>query len=565
MANKTGSGGGRGAGATTDPSGSPGVDRRRANLRRKNEATRREVVADLDREADDLERRARSRRRVGSDISIRAAEEYEAEARQIRERIAAIDALPLPEDHEWSDDEIGDLVESGVNPSRPGWGEMDPAPGGGDFDAGGSQLRPARPDVVDRPPARVGAGQQEAPPPAPPVNPFGPSQRPDEPVTAGAAYSDPDGKFGIPGGAEIWKGPDNYWYVVYRIPGRGTPLAWKIENNSDVAAIFGPGNPWKVDRTLSADQWKSEGVLVFGVSRELANTSEHPFDHFVSNFDREAAIRPWLRDPEILGLTVAAILEGRTVTEAELKTTSWWQSKTPGERAWIAENASDPAGAQQKVGDNRDTVRRLLVESGVRNAPERLVELLADRWTGGTWSQAYLYSQIAKLADPAAPGVLDPVIETWVNDLTSEPLDTLADNTLQVEQIVRRWLGPKFARSWSKDLLQEWAGRLRNDPQAMEALEVELAEQREILFPGYSADKTYEQIASVWRGVAQESWGQIVDEEDKLFVDIVKANDASIAEEMLTREGLRRGVGRVVDRALSSVGQGFGPGIRRDI
>jgi hypothetical protein len=281
-----------------------------------------------------------------------------------------------------------------------------------------------------------------------------------------------DGKYTVPGGSEIWAGPDGFWYVVYKVPGTGTPIAWRIENNDDVAAIFGPGNPWKVDRTLSADEWKSAGVLVFGASRMLANTNKHPFDAFVANFDTEAQIRPWLRDPEILALTTRAILEGRDVTEAELAGTNWWKGHTEGERQWIATAAKDPATAQQMVQDGHDRVRALMIKLGISNPPDKLVELIGNRLTAGTWTADYAQAQISKLADPYAPGNLDPTLAIWVKDLQNDgvTMNTLKDNTDKVDQLIRTWIGPAYADSISKDQREVWASRLRNDPQAEEEI-----------------------------------------------------------------------------------------------
>ncbi len=371
----------------------------------------------------------------------------------------------------------------------------------------------------------------------------------------------PDGKFGIPGGGEIWHVDGKDWFVVYRVPGTSTPLAWKIDD-ADLPAIFGPGVAPKADRELNGLQAFAEGPLVFGSSRLLANTSEHPFDAFVANFQTEAASRPWLRDPEILALTTRALLENRTVTDAELAGTDWWKTHTSGERAWIAEFNRDPATAQQKITDGRDQVRRLLQQSGVYDPPETLVTWLGDRMTAGTWSQAYVYGQIAKIADPFAPGDLDPAIKPLLDNLT---LDTQADNITKVDELLNRWLGPVFASTWTKDQKESWAGRLRNDPNGETTLIEELKRQRLSLFPEYeNPNLSYEDIASPWRGIWTQTWGEAPDETDPLFNRIVRTNDLSQATEILRTEGLQRGNGTVTQSLLSAVGTSdMGSTVRR--
>jgi hypothetical protein len=382
----------------------------------------------------------------------------------------------------------------------------------------------------------------------------------------------PDGKFGIPGGGEIWKGPDNYWYAVYRVPITGTPLAWRIENDDDVAAIFGTQDKskWRVDKTLSAEDWKNAGVLQFGSSRLLRNTNEHPFDQFVATFETESKVRPWLRDPELMAINVKAFLEGRTPTVAEWEGSNWWQTHTKGERDWMVTYNTDPASAKQLVQDGRDTVRKLLVQSGVSEPPETLVTWLGDRITGGTWTQAYAYGQIAKLADSGAPGELDDALKPL---LANTSLNTLAGHTSKVDALVRTWLGPAFAAGWTKQQKESWASRLRNDPFAEEELIQDLREQRKVLYPEYEDDtKSYESIAAPWRGVWAQMWGTPPDETDALFQRVIRLGGQLGSEkepgglegvqQLLRKEGIARGNGTVTAQALSSIGQGFGDGVR---
>lgn len=376
-------------------------------------------------------------------------------------------------------------------------------------------------------------------------------------VTANASTggnANEDGLFSIPGGGEIWKVGDNEWYAVYKVPGTGTPLAWRIETDADLAAIFGPDKTPTPTRTLHPLEFYASGSIGFGTSRLLANTSEHPFDVFVSNFETEARIRPWLRDEEILAVTTRALLEGRQVTDAELAGTNWWRTHTEGERQWLALVNRDPATADQQVKDHRDEVRRLLLSSGVADAPETLVSWLADRWTGGTWSQAYVYGQIAKIADPYAPGEIDedlaPLL-TFVGEL-----DTLSGNVSKVDALLNRWLGPVFAAGWTDSQKESWAGRLRNDPQAEEALTEELKRQRLSLFPEYeNPELSYEDIAAPWRGVWTQAWGQQPDESDPLFARIVRGNDLGDAQRLLRAEGFGRGISTVEDEVLAGIGQ----------
>lgn len=381
-------------------------------------------------------------------------------------------------------------------------------------------------------------------------------------AVAAASTPNEDGYHTIPGGAEIWQVDGTTWYAVYKIPGTSTPLAWKIEGG-DLQAVFGPDVTPTPTRTLTTADVNREGVLMFGTSRLLANQSEHPFDAFVANFAAEARVRPWLRDEEILALTTRALLEGRTVTDAELAGTNWWRTHTAAERSWIAEVNRDPATAQQKITDGREQVRRLLVRSGVEDPSELLVTWLGDRMTAGTWTQAYTFGQIAKIADPYSPGQIDEDLAPLLADLG--PMNTLSENVGKVDTLLRQWAGPVIAAGWTKEQKESWAGRLRNDPTAEEELINVLRGNRQAMFGAYDPSLSYDSIAAPWRGVATTVWGQQMDETDPLFVSIVQKNDLAFAQAELRRVGMERGIGKVSKDALSALGSSdLAVSVRRD-
>ena len=382
------------------------------------------------------------------------------------------------------------------------------------------------------------------------------------PAPAAAKPGD-DGLNAVPGGGQLWQvGAD--WYVVYMVPGTEVPMAWKVD---DVAAVAGPGVWPTARRTFaSEEELRAAGALVFGNSRELANMSEHPFDGFVELFGKEAEIRPWLRDPEIAALHAMAALEGRALTDAEIQTTDWWQSHNAQERSWILAAAADPASARLTVDDNRRAWRDKLVAAGISNPPDTLVNWIADRVTAGTWSQSKAAEQVLAIANPHAGIELDSEIVPLLQHVESKhgALQTLAGDIRGVRTTVERWLGPALASGWTDAEIERWAGKLAVDPQAALELEETLRGQRLAAFPEYADERlTYESIAAPWRSVFMNVWGQPPDELDPLFAEIVRTNDRAAAEERLRDEGLRRGVGYVVDRALQDTGAAMGGGIRR--
>ncbi len=362
----------------------------------------------------------------------------------------------------------------------------------------------------------------------------------------------------VPPGAEVWEVEGRHflvWYVPFTDP--PVPLAWFVSSSEERQALGIDTN--KIDRKFKSwDQFYATGVLRHGDTRELVNTRVHPWELLKQHYEQEVAIKPYLADPEILALWAAAMMEGREITEGELKTTNWWRTHSQAEREWLLLNASDPATAERLISDNRLRVADLLRSSGVANASEALINLIADNWTQGKWTEVYALQQIRLLADPYAEGELDPELRGM-----TEGLDRTREREDEVRQMIQRWLGPAYAANWSDQHIAEWAGRLRNDPDAKQELEDVLRKHRMALFPEYdNPNLTYEDIAAPWRGVVQQIWGQTADETDPLFMRIVRTNDLATAEQILRTEGLRRGIGTVVNDVMAAATSALGGGVQ---
>lgn len=384
------------------------------------------------------------------------------------------------------------------------------------------------------------------------------------PPTAPAA-GPPDQLLAIPGGAETWRVAGGQWFVAYTAPGSNppVPMVWRIRDDDQLKAIFGPDRAPTPTRELTSGEFNALGPIQFGFADELANKSQHPFDTFVEDFDKILSVQPWLRDPEILAITAAALLEGREVTDAELASTDWWKTHNDSQRSWIRLSASDPSTANQRLSDGRTAIRSAMLKAGISDPPDSLVNLVADRWTYGDWSEADVNAQIAKIADPGAPGELKPEVADAVGKLD---LTTIADDTRKVDGLVNQWLGPAYARGWTDDQKKQWASKLHSDPNGEMELVQTLQQQRLALFPEYTNQNlTYDDIAAPWRSVVADTWGEPADETDPLFTQIVRANDLAANQQTLRQVGLQRGVGKVVNDALSAVDVGLGGSLRKAV
>jgi hypothetical protein len=371
----------------------------------------------------------------------------------------------------------------------------------------------------------------------------------------------------IPGDRQIWM-VNGQMMLVWQAPvdsdGDGeydetVPLGYTITGQQLVEmGLVKRVSHIQIDETFTDDEWRTLGGLDAGDAAWLNNPDDHPFEFFVDQMVENSILFPWLLDPEIMANTAAAWLEGRALSEAELANTDFWQSHSDTERAWLTLSTSNPQAARDLLEDNRLMTLDFLEEAGVNNAPQDLVNLLADSFTRGEWSQVKQMNQIALLADPTARGALDRRVTNWLSGKDDFTLDTTQARRADVSKLVDQWLGPVYGK-WDNAQLDEWGGTLRNDPDGQTRLEEMLGRQRLAMFPDYKDPSLrYDDIAAPWRGFVSQAWGETADEADPFFADLVRVNNAAEAGKMLRREGLARGNKVVVDRLYGDLVASFG-------
>lgn len=358
----------------------------------------------------------------------------------------------------------------------------------------------------------------------------------------------------LPGRPEIWS-VGGEQYVVYSAVGTdGAPirLSWKVSSQSDLQSFFGPGQEIVFDQTLST---MPSDVMNFGSSEELANLTEDPITTWRNTLETEAKTQPWLLDEDYQEKSLMAVLEGRPLSDSEIQQTEWYKTHTEAQRSWMKEFHADPANAAQMIEDGRMTVRQLLIDAGVSNPSDSLIDHMADQYTMGEWSQVYFNNQVQAVSDPASGIALDSSVSEIIEG--GDPLDQTQSGEAQVRDLVIKWLGPSYGE-WDEELIADWAGRLRNDPDAQTNLIEQLKDQKVAMFPGYDRESSYSTIAAPWSNFVRQMWGTTIDEKDPLFTDIINMNDQGDASRLLTERGLAEGNEMVVSSVQGALNQSFG-------
>ena len=365
----------------------------------------------------------------------------------------------------------------------------------------------------------------------------------------------------VPGDPEVWRlGEDSY--IVYTIPESEPPIymRWKITSDSGIEAIFGPDVPIVYDHEYSSHpEVHHLGMIDFGDSVELANFDEDPFASWSGIMAVQSQTQPWIMDDDYQALIAMAMLEEQTLTEADIATTDWWQTHGAAERDWMVTFHGDPTTADTLLEDNRIATLQLLNNAGVENPSEDLVHFMSDQVTMGTWSTVYMNDQLKAISDPQS-GV---EIDAELSDYLDAGQGTTAAQTEEVRTLVNEWLGPVYG-AWEDEQINEWAGKLRNDPDGVTELIDSLRNQRLAVFTNYEdPNLTYQDIASPWRSFGQALWGQKMDETSNMFQTMLANNDASLNGQLLRQKGLDENVGQVVDEANASMRNSVGGTLRR--
>ena len=376
----------------------------------------------------------------------------------------------------------------------------------------------------------------------------------------GTGPEDTKPRFGLAGGAQLWKDTTSgESYIVYVVPDTEPPvyMRWTVPSEADVQSFFGPDRPVIYQKTYKGDNKIWTDTIDFGSSDDIGNTSKSPFDSWSSTLEVESQSKPWILDEDYQQLFAMAMIEGRNLTEGEIQTTKWWGDHSDSQRKWMSLNSGDPASAKQKTAGDITTVTQIMLNAGIENADEGLINFVATQFTQGNWTEQKVYDQVKRMSDPFYDDQpLDNGLQDYINE-NDIKYGRTTDKENEVRNTVKQWLGTNFG-DWSDDMVSDWAGRIRNDPDALESLTETLKDQKQALFADYDREADYQTISAPWRTMMQNMWGEVPDDSDTMLQNIINMNSAPDASRLLTEEGLNRGNDMVVNNVQGALDRSFG-------
>ena len=216
-----------------------------------------------------------------------------------------------------------------------------------------------------------------------------------------------------------------------------------------------------------------------------------------------------------------------------------------------------PQDAVSKIQDDKIQIRNIMIQAGINNPPQNVIDWVSDKFTTGQWTSLYTEDQISLIADPSKVGNMNEDLSDF---LSGVEVDSTAAGEDRVQQLYNRYLGPVFG-DINQTLIAEEAGKLRNDVDYENELIKKLTAQKQSLFPMYEENVTYEEFASPWQNFTTNQWGQQIDTTSDYFQEVLKLNDSTKASKYLTEKGLELGVDKVVNETLDAL-KIFGQGVR---
>ena len=373
----------------------------------------------------------------------------------------------------------------------------------------------------------------------------------------------------VPEGAWLWN-VEGKLYLAYEVPGSegevysGKPMYMAYEvvgNDAKKAGLLTADAP---NATLNAEVNKAffDSVAVLaGNTDQLTALIDNPFASFTDTLRTQIQVAPWLADNEAIALLAESAVEGRTVTDAEWQTTTWWKEHSESERNWLRTYNSDPATATQLITDTQLAVQNSLQASGVSNAPDALVDWVSNKFVSGQWSESYTSEQIGLFSDPYAQGTRDTEFENYLSSTAITGVDRTTQREREVEELFNTWLGPTLGNLTDSEKA-EIAGRMRDDPDYKDTLIGSLKQSRLAAFSNYTnPELTYEDIARPWRNLTTSVWGQTADETQGWWQEMVKSNDFTTAQTTLREKGLENNIAPVTQDATGALTQALGEGL----
>jgi hypothetical protein len=311
-------------------------------------------------------------------------------------------------------------------------------------------------------------------------------------------------------------------YVVYNLKlpnGRQINMSWSISPKDYKA--YGVN----ADAVQQISQGQHQSLAYFGDAREVQGGSpgEHPFQKYLKKLRELHGNVSWMGDRDFMEVMLMGYVEQWSSTELQqrLTRTSWYQQRTGAERSWELDMTKAERNNSTKTWSTRltDAVTELLgpgmslQEAGYK--PKDL-DAAALNIASGKWGdpnegfETWLSQErkrLEKINGTAAWMDRQKSLEEQ-RAFLNRPEDVFE----QLKQDATAWLGPTAVPDSS--VLQNWAQRLVSGKASDADWQQYIQGQAKALYPFLGANEQWQDRASAYKRIVEETWGAPIGWED---------------------------------------------------
>jgi hypothetical protein len=312
-------------------------------------------------------------------------------------------------------------------------------------------------------------------------------------------------------------------YVVYsmKIPGGKTVLmSWRV-NKSDYK-----GMGIELNRVQTVGKAQFTRIENFGNATEIVggDPGEHPFQKYVRRLREINGNVSWLNNAQVMQVMLSGYLEGWSDQEmlSAVQQTKWYQSRTEAQRQWEMSMTKAERNASTATWTSRvtDALTELygpsfdLKELGYTGLENVATKIASGKFGDPTEGFEVWMAQERKKAEKVEGSAAWMDLQKRLEDeraFMNRPEDMFE----QIRQDAMEWLGPTAVPDSS--VLRKWASRLVSGKASEADWTQYMQGQAKALYPFLGANERWQDRASAYKRIAEESWGAPIGWEDPIL------------------------------------------------
>lgn len=322
-------------------------------------------------------------------------------------------------------------------------------------------------------------------------------------------------------------------YVVYEVKlpnGRNIRMSWKLDPKDYKAYGVDAG---KVG-TISRAQHRS--LAFFGDASEIQGGSpgEHPFQKYLRKLRELHGNVSWMGDQGFMEIMLMGYAENWSTAEIQqrLTRTQWYQSRNAAERSWEldmskADRASSTKTWQTRMGEAVDEMLGPGMSRAEAGYNDKALGDMAEKVASGKWGdpsegfEVWLAQERKKLEK--VEGSAAWIERQQTLEEQRQYLNRPEDIFEQIRQEAMSWLGPKAIPDSS--VLRSWAERLANGKASEGDWQEYMRKQAQALYPFLGPNEQWQDRASAYKRIVEETWGQPVGWDNKMLGHLGQVGD----------------------------------------